>query len=233
MTKKLFFSICVTILLTSSVFSVHVEASTNVLDCLNGNSDCEELNEVPEEPEMDEVQDEESQVQNQDEDESVAGSEGSLPLFELVKMFFALLLVLALIYLLLKFLSKRNKLFNQVRSLENLGGISVGQNKSIQIVRIGSKVHLIGVGENVEMLHEITDEEIKSELLHRETNEESEFTTSKILSSFLQPNSDRGKRTMNRKNEFKNQFSIELEKLKQNRKNIIKQNKQKEDKPYE
>lgn len=64
----------------------------------------------------------------QDESDAVIEDNGSL-LFDLIKMFFALLLVLALIYLLLNFLNKRNKLFQKIKTLENLGGISVGQNK--------------------------------------------------------------------------------------------------------
>src|SRR5699024_11744787 len=53
----------------------------------------------------------------------------------IVKMVFALLLILALIYTLLCFLKKRRS-YEKAGSLENIGGISVGQQKSVQIIRI-------------------------------------------------------------------------------------------------
>nr|WP_245251401.1 flagellar biosynthetic protein FliO [Virgibacillus litoralis] len=142
-------------------------------------------------------------------------------------MFFALLLVLGLIYLLLKFLSKRNKLFQQVKALENLGGISVGPNKSIQLVRIGSRIFVIGVGENVEMLQEITEEEAKKEILHN--NASNEVETKSILTSIFQQKSGSDEANQSKK-DFKNMFSSELNKLKQSRTKLINQRKQKEDK---
>lgn len=160
----------------------------------------------------------------QDESDAVIEDNGSL-LFDLIKMFFALLLVLALIYLLLNFLNKRNKLFQKIKALENLGGISVGQNKSIQIVRIGKQFYLVGVGENVEMLQEITDEEVINDLL--EHGQESENDSSTLLSvPFFQSKTDKNNSSQN---DFKNLFSSELEKLKQNRNKIINNKKKKED----
>ncbi|WP_240507989.1 flagellar biosynthetic protein FliO [Virgibacillus indicus] len=160
----------------------------------------------------------------QDESDAVIEDNGSL-LFDLIKMFFALLLVLALIYLLLKFLNKRNKLLQKIKALENLGGISVGQNKSIQIVRIGKQFYLVGVGENVEMLQEITDEEVINDLL--EHGQESENDSSTLLSvPFFQSKTDKNNSSQN---DFKNLFSSELEKLKQNRNKIINNKKKKED----
>ncbi|UJL47949.1 flagellar biosynthetic protein FliO [Virgibacillus sp. NKC19-16] len=219
--KKLLIAIGLMILLFCTAFSGLVEASNKVSDCLDGNTECE-----------DELEPTPTNESETEQDESTGGTENNgLLLFDLVKMFFALLLVLALIYLLIKFLGKRNKLFHQVKALENLGGISVGQNKSIQLVRIGTKVYLIGVGENVEMLQEITDDEIKKDLLHIESNEDKDFSAGALFKSFLQPKSDGDSYEANQsKHEFKQLFSNELEKLKTNRKNIIKWQNQKEDK---
>ena len=153
--------------------------------------------------------------------DSAIESNGPL-LFDLVKMFFALILVLALIYLLLKFLNKRNKLFQQVRALENLGGISVGQNKSIQIVRIGQRFYLIGVGDNVQMLQEITDDDVITDLLEAENAEKGSLTA-----PFF-----RRKANNSDQIDFKNMFSAELAKLKQTRNKII-NNKTKKDDEHE
>ncbi|MEC5422681.1 flagellar biosynthetic protein FliO [Virgibacillus sp. C22-A2] len=207
------------IVLTSIVFTGGVAAKPmNVVDCLEEDVDCLDGSFS--------TDGEGSQTEQLIESEST----GSL-LFSLVKMFFALLLILALIYLLLKFLSKRSKLFHQVKALENLGGVSVGQNKSIQIVRIGTQVFLIGVGENVEMLHEITDNEVIEDLLHSEKAVQNEVSAGTLFSSILRKKSteDMGS-TIQDKGDFKKLFSGELEKVRKNREKLIKQNGQKEDK---
>ena len=216
--KKRYIGVFVFLILYSFSFTSKVEATApSVIDCLKEDAACEE-NGAETTPKNEEQTEQDAQA-------SVVGKNGSL-LFSIVKMVFALLLVLALIYLLIKFLSKRNKLFHQVKALENLGGISVGQQKSIQVVRIGSKVFLVGVGENVELLQEITDEQVKHDLLHKDENEANESLGSNWLTSFLQQKQT-GVKTQT--NDFKQFFTNELDKLKQNRKKLINQHKQKED----
>lgn len=164
---------------------------------------------------------------NEESTENEDTGNGSI-VFNLIQMVFALFLILALIYLLLKFLNKRNKLFTQVKALENLGGIAVGPSKSIQIIRVGSKLYLVGVGENVQLLEEIEDEQLRKEILNS-YREQASFKPDNLLSIF-QKNSSRSTTTSNsNKNDFKNLFSGELEKLKQNRKNLMNKHTEKED----
>jgi flagellar protein FliO/FliZ len=152
---------------------------------------------------------------------------GSLA-FDLIKMVFALFLILALIYILLKFLNKRNKIFNQVKALENLGGIAVGPSKSIQIIRVGNKLYLVGVGENVQLLEEISDEEMKVEIL-KSYQEQPEFKAENILSLFQRKTKENTEEINKQPTEFKNLFTNELEKLKQNRRNLMNKHTEKED----
>jgi len=180
-------------------------ASPSVDECLEDDVNCEELDTLPDEMETD------------GNDFLVEDNTNDSLALDIVKMFFALLLVLALIYVAIKFLGKRNNLFSQVKSLENLGGISLGPSRSIQIIRVGSKVYLIGVGENVELLEEITDQQIIHDLLRNKENTTGLFQ----MSSFTKKKSE----NMNSSN-FKNLFSAELDKLKQSRKNIINQHKE-------
>lgn len=188
-------------------------ASPNVMECLEGDAECPELNEL-------------SDRQNNSVDTSkepgVSEDHQSFAL-DFIKMIAVLLLVLALIYFLSKFINKRSKLFSQVRTLENVGGISLGPNKSIQIVRIGTKMYLIGVGDNVELLREITDEDVKNELL--QDRNENDFKTSNLVTTFIQ-----SRREDSETNQFKSLYTAELEKLKQGRKNLILQHMKKEDK---
>ncbi|MFC0271306.1 flagellar biosynthetic protein FliO [Metabacillus herbersteinensis] len=76
---------------------------------------------------------------------------------DMIKMVFALAFVLFLIYFLLKFVTKRNRLFQQFRYIENIGGTSLGPNKSVQMIKVGERVLVVGVGETIQLLKEIDD----------------------------------------------------------------------------
>ncbi|MFC0612871.1 flagellar biosynthetic protein FliO [Scopulibacillus daqui] len=84
-----------------------------------------------------------------------------------LKLLGALAVVIALIYFLYKVLGKRTKAFQEYGAIKNIGGVSVGPNRSVQLVRVGSKILVIGVGENVQLLKEVTDEPKVEELLKK------------------------------------------------------------------
>lgn len=90
---------------------------------------------------------------------------GSLTISSFIKLFFALLFVLLLIYGLYRFVNKRTKSYQDYGALRNIGGISVGGNRSIQMVRVGKEILVVGVGENIQLLKEVTDPEAIEELL--------------------------------------------------------------------
>lgn len=207
--KKIGACICLLICLNFWIISFASADEPNAKECIEKN-DCNDLENK-----------DSSTTKNADVSEEKSGS----IVFYLIKVFFALLLVLALIYLLLKFLNKRNKAFQQVKTLENIGGISVGQNKSIQIIRIGNRVYVVGVGDNVELLHEM-DEVEKEDLLHM--NKTKEFQSGSLITSlFQQKKTDDGS---GGNQTFKNLFASELEKLKDGRKKMIDHQKRKGDK---
>ncbi|CDQ40103.1 MULTISPECIES: flagellar biosynthetic protein FliO [Virgibacillus] len=186
--------------------------TTSVNDCIEQQKDCEQTEEAP---------------TSNSENESEVKTQTDPLWLSMVKLVFALLLVLGLIYLLLRFIKKRNVLFSQVKTLENLGGISLGQNKSIQIIRVGNNYYLIGVGENVELLREITDQSFIDELTRRNSSNSDDgfFSLFHKIGVNGRPHSSKGKES------FDGLFAKELDKLKQNRTDLIKQfNKQKEDK---
>ncbi|WJH33278.1 flagellar biosynthetic protein FliO [Paenibacillus sp. CC-CFT747] len=45
------------------------------------------------------------------------------------------------------------------RSVKPLGGVPLGQNKSVQIVEIGRKLYVLGVGDSINLISIIEDEE--------------------------------------------------------------------------
>ncbi|SDJ01632.1 flagellar biosynthetic protein FliO [Salimicrobium halophilum] len=106
-----------------------------------------------------------------DQEDTEASGDSSEPLWwSATKLVLALAFVLLLIYGILKFVQRKNKLFSRTRKMENLGGIPLGQNRSVQAVKVGDKVYLLGVGDTVEMLTEVTDEQTKNQLV-QEDNE--------------------------------------------------------------
>ncbi|MCM3709930.1 flagellar biosynthetic protein FliO [Sporosarcina luteola] len=90
-------------------------------------------------------------------DRTQDGAAVGLSWWDYVKTLLALLFVAGILLALLKFINRKNRMFGQHRLMKNVGGISLGQQKSIQLVVIGESYYLIGVGDEVRLLKEITD----------------------------------------------------------------------------
>lgn len=191
---------------------IEVFAETEYVDdCLENPENCEEP--LESEPEPTEA---ENELLGQE------SNSGSL-FFEIIKIIFALLLVLALIYITLYFLKRRNKLGNRISSLENIGVVSVGQNKSVQLVRVADRLYVIGVGDDVTLLQEIEDEAFIKSILKEKEEQSLDFSTGVPFASFLQKKKN-GKEDKTR--DFKKLFNKELNSLQTNRKNIIDRHKE-------
>ncbi|GFN31883.1 flagellar biosynthetic protein FliO [Paenibacillus xylaniclasticus] len=75
----------------------------------------------------------------------------------LVTVLIALAVVIGLIIFAIKFLARRNRGWGTNRALRALGGIPLGQNKSIQVVELAGKVYVVGVGDDVKLIDRIDD----------------------------------------------------------------------------
>jgi flagellar protein FliO/FliZ len=120
---------------------------------------------------------EKSETTEQDQPDSFSDTEmvnqQSVPtvtIWDFVKMIFALVFVLLLIYGALRFINKRNKWFDNGRSVENIGGTNLGNNKSLQLVKVGNSILVVGVGDSINLLKEITDEKEANLLLEAYKN---------------------------------------------------------------
>lgn len=217
MRKLIGFLAGIAFLLFSFMPNVQVFAEPNVKDCIEGKADCDEL-------------EQDSSEKEEDVDDTTKKSEGEETSFalDLFKMVFALIIVIGLIYALLKFLSKRNKKFSNVKTMENLGGISVGTNKSLQLVRIGNSVYVIGVGDNVDMLQEISDEQMKQELLKQ--NETTASNSGILTSLFSSSKNDTNINKTADTDGFKHRLSQELANLQKKRQQMIRQGNEKDEK---
>lgn len=75
----------------------------------------------------------------------------------LVKMVVSLIFIIVLIFLVLKFWAGKTKGIHARGPFLALGGCPLGTNRSIQAVMIGKTIYLLGVGENVQLIREITE----------------------------------------------------------------------------
>jgi flagellar protein FliO/FliZ len=223
MIKRTVWACVLLLVLHFAVSPIAVSAAASVGDCLQedaaGSDACKDMNEAGNQQEN---------TPTTDGADSSAG--GTSTFLNLVKLALALAVVLGLIYVLLKFLNKRNRLFQQVRAMENIGGIALGNNKSVQIVRVGEKVYMLGVGDNVDLLTEITDEQTIQELTEKE---QQEMKASALLTSMLprkkQQASAPEKTAAEQdesQNRFQDLFKQELGKLKQSRNKLKQQHRE-------
>ena len=90
-------------------------------------------------------------------DSPAAAPSVGLTVWDYLKTGLALLFVIALIYGMVKLVNARNRMTQHGKLMRNMGGLSLGQQKSIQLVQIGDRYYLVGVGEDVRLLKELTD----------------------------------------------------------------------------
>lgn len=149
---------------TSSPFGVLAQDVNSVKDCIEKPEKCSEENLMPEETDK----------ENQDD---ISGNTVGVTAWDFIKMIFATIFVVALLYFLLKFINKKSHVYKSSQVVENIGGTSLGANRSVQIVKIGDRVLVLGVGENIQLLKEIEDEEEARRII-KEHNDKIEQLTS-------------------------------------------------------
>ncbi|MFC7320457.1 flagellar biosynthetic protein FliO [Halobacillus campisalis] len=185
-------------------FGSIVSASPSVTDCA-------------ENPEMQGCGSDESGVNSPEQEIPSADSEENPSMiWNIIKLIFALLLVLALIYGLLKFFNKRSKMFQKNRTMETLGGVTLAPNRSLQAVRIGNEVYVVGVGDSINLITEITDQATKDNLVKQE---EQQDIIQKGFGEFLK---NRAKSNQNQSEksstvQFQQLFEKQLNEMKENR----------------
>ncbi|WP_127531898.1 FliO/MopB family protein [Paenibacillus kobensis] len=85
----------------------------------------------------------------------------------LVTVLIALAVIIGLIIFAIKFLARRNRGWGANRALRALGGVPLGQHKSIQVVELAGKVYVVGIGEDVRLLDRIDDPEEAARIINQ------------------------------------------------------------------
>ncbi len=194
---------------------VHAENSQNesVYENLNKQQEDNNQNKLNENPAS------EDQVQ-QNEDPQIQGDALSITAWDFIKMLFALGFIIFLIYVLLKFVTKKNRVFQQGQAIVNLGGTNLGQNKSVQIVKVGKRVLVVGVGESITLLKEIDDEQESKGIIEdfekkQELVIDSKDIFQKLTSAIVQQT--KGKKINSNSPVFSTKLNEQLQKIKEDR----------------
>ncbi|MFD0959492.1 flagellar biosynthetic protein FliO [Paenibacillus chungangensis] len=83
----------------------------------------------------------------------------------LVWVMVSLAIVIVLVVFAMKWLSRRNRIWGANRSLRSLGGISLGQSHSLQVVELSGRIYIVGVGEDVTLLDKLDDPDQVAEIV--------------------------------------------------------------------
>ncbi|WP_067838563.1 flagellar biosynthetic protein FliO [Amphibacillus sediminis] len=223
------FLIVLTLILSAQLIvpTLYVEGQGDKVSDVFGNEDMEENEEeAASNSEADSShQPNEANMSDQQEtggnDQNILNSNPpSLPRL-VIQLVVVLGIIIALIYGLLKFFNRSGQFSKQGDVLENLGGISLGTNKSAQMLRIGDRIYLVGVGDNIELLTEITDASIKDQILasHEQKNGQ---VVNPIQSLFHLKKQPKQANENNQKHDqpFASLFKSELDALKEKRKQM-------------
>ncbi|WP_391121282.1 flagellar biosynthetic protein FliO [Psychrobacillus sp. L3] len=156
----------------------------------------------------------------------------SINAWDYVKMIFALAFVILLLYGLLRFVNSKNKTYQTHQLIQNLGGVGISQGKSVQLLQVGNSLFLVGIGEDVSLLKEITDPE-EIDKLTKKYDEKLEIgkTVPYIteLFSLLRGNLSKEKNRNEKKDPtFKETFQKRLQEIQKDRSDVIKDWKTKE-----
>ncbi|UQD51716.1 flagellar biosynthesis protein FliZ [Bacillus methanolicus] len=128
-------------LLGSRSWAFAEQVNNSVKDCIEHPDRCEE-----------------NSVLNKHEKQSKAGGDPvGLDMWDFFRMIFATLFVVVLLYFILKLINKKTMVYKRTQLIENIGGANLGGNRSIQMVKVGNRLLVVGVGENIQLLKEIDD----------------------------------------------------------------------------
>lgn len=90
-----------------------------------------------------------------------------------------LVIIIGVFLVLIKFLARKNRGFLSGRSIKPLGGLTLGQHKSVQVVQVGHSLFVLGVGNDVHLIARIDEPEevqyIQSHLYAGDGNQLQDF----------------------------------------------------------
>lgn len=137
-------------------------------------------------------------------------------------LLFALFLVLMLLFVTLRFIKKKNQTYGLTKNMMNLGGTSLGGNRSVQLVKIGNRILVVGVGENIQLLIEIDSEEEVRQIISQQQNDVQQMLQpSAIFTKLFELAKDYRKKENKSQDNFKSILASHLSDLSKGRKKLL------------
>ena len=136
-------------------------------------------------------------------------------------MIFATVLLSALLYFVLKFVNKKGRLFKSTQLIENLGGTTLGANRSVQLIKIGNRLFIVGVGENIQLLKEIDDEQEYEQIILEYNNQINQMASpNDMITKILKRVKEKGNQKDEEKPPFQALLKKQLDDLSKGRKQL-------------
>lgn len=146
-----------------------------------------------------------------------------ITIWDFVKMIVATLFVIALLYFLLRFINRRNISYRDSQLIQNIAGTSVGSNRSIQMIKVGKRILVVGVGENIQLLKEVEDEEEVRQIIEEHNQRLEQLTSpSDIVTKVLERTKSFQKQDQEKeKNSFSSLLKTQLDQISKQRKKLF------------
>lgn len=166
-----------------------------------------------------------------DADDKDSSLSSGMSAWDYIKILLALAFVVCLLFFVLKLVNRNNKKYQSNQMLQNLGGVSVGQQKSIQLLKVGNSLFLVGVGDDVHILKEITDEQEQQSLLKMHDDKQDLAAQVPYIAELLTTIKNKVKKQpaeTGKKDDFKEELDKKLDQIKKNRQKQLNELNQKE-----
>ncbi|WP_400247240.1 flagellar biosynthetic protein FliO [Niallia sp. JL1B1071] len=153
-------------------------------------------------------------------DEPDAEESGSIgvTIWDFIKMIFATIFVIFLMYFILRFINKRNHGYKNSQIIENIGGTALGSNRSIQLIKVGNRLLIVGVGDSIQLIKEIDDEQEYKEILEEYNRKLDQLVQPSDIVTKVKNIVASGHSTSKTKDSFSIRLSKELERISSERK---------------
>jgi len=148
--------------------------------------------------------------------EEINDSNGAVT--SLIRVIASLSIILLLIFISFRFLAQKKGTINS-GFYQHLGGIPLGQNKTVQVVEIGNKIYILGVGEDVQLLQVIEDKQDLQAIKEFAAWQGSQQT----VTDWLKGKFNRKGRDSKKEDHFQQIFTEKMEQLKEKRMESINQ----------
>jgi len=136
--------------------------------------------------------------------------------WDILRTIFMLVIVIGMLFGLLKWLQKKNNVSPSVQTIRNLGGTNLGGNRSVQMIKVGNSILIVGIGENVELLKEINDEQEVNLIIEQFNNRTEQMVKPQdmisTLTSLLKTKKGKSKENHSFKKELESQLNDIAEK---------------------